>query len=182
MQKATSLRWTKAKDITLCKQVVKERPYDHPKGSGDRGNAWKKIALTLLGVFEQKVSDRAVRGHTEDLIASFKSEESEELRSSGIVPEYTEKEVTKRHLEYGKVQTHPRRIKETKGDERKEDTRDRIEEKSLPNLCTEKHYQEDQAGLPGLVFARESRKGQRAKGEGDHCSGKQIYESRYHYC
>ena len=71
--------------------MVKERPYDHSKGSGGRGDAWKAIALTLTGEFEQKVSDRAVREHTEDLLESFKSEESKELRGSGIVPEYTEK-------------------------------------------------------------------------------------------
>ena len=49
----------------------------------------ESISLTLTGEFEEKVTERAVREHAEDLLSSLKSMNSEELRGSGIVPTNT---------------------------------------------------------------------------------------------
>ena len=85
-------KWNEAEDIKLLKEVIRARPFDHAKGTTLRAKAWEDISEKLNSEEGgMKTSQRSVRTRTNDVLKAFKKEEREEIRGSGIVPEFTEK-------------------------------------------------------------------------------------------
>ena len=81
------MKWTDQHDLELVKEILAERPFDHPKGSRQIGLVWQKIVDNLNGradiVFNLK-DIRAVRDRYNLLERKFKKKEREEINASGI--------------------------------------------------------------------------------------------------
>jgi hypothetical protein len=85
--KSQVMKWTDQHDLELVKEILAERPFDHPKGSRQIGLVWQKIVDNLNGradiVFNLK-DIRAVRDRYNLLERKFKKKEREEINASGI--------------------------------------------------------------------------------------------------
>ena len=84
------MRWTKAHDILLLREVLDVDPYQHPRGSRERASLWEKISTNLDGFHERhqikfRVSARSVRDRvTLVLIKNYKKKMTAEKEASGI--------------------------------------------------------------------------------------------------
>jgi hypothetical protein len=80
------MKWTDQHDLELIKEILTERPFDHPKGSRQIG-LWKRIVDSLNSradiVFNLK-DIRAVRDRYNLLARKYKKREREEINASGI--------------------------------------------------------------------------------------------------
>ena len=81
------MKWTDKHDIDLIKEILTERPFDHPKGSRQIGVTWQKIVDNLNSradiVFKLK-DIRAVRDRYTLLERKFKKKEKDEINASGL--------------------------------------------------------------------------------------------------
>ena len=90
------MKWTKDHDQQLLREILAERPFDHPKGSRQIGAVWQKIVDNLNSkteVFFNWTSIRAVRERYGLLEAKFKKSINNELKQSGVNSEPTEFEL-----------------------------------------------------------------------------------------
>ncbi len=81
------MKWTEQHDLELVKEILAERPFDHPKGSRQIGQVWQTIVDHLNSradiVFTLK-DIRAVRDRYNLLERKFKKKERDEINASGI--------------------------------------------------------------------------------------------------
>ena len=75
-----AMKWTDQHDLELIKDILTERPYDHPKGSRQIGLVWERIVDSLNSradiVFNLK-DIRAVRDRYNLLARKYKKRERE---------------------------------------------------------------------------------------------------------
>ena len=102
---ATFMEWSEAHDILLCREIRFKEPYQHRKGSSDRGKVWSEIAESLNGSAEPtfKVTQRSVRERYNLLQAKYKKKMAAEESSTGTSPVPTEvdillEEITEKEL------------------------------------------------------------------------------------
>lgn len=90
------MKWTEVHDKHLLREILAERPFDHPKGSRQIGIAWQNIVDNLNGKTEVSfnlTSIRSVRDRYGLLETKYKKNVSNELKESGTNPEPTEFEM-----------------------------------------------------------------------------------------
>ena len=82
-----AMKWTDQHDLEFIKEILTERPFDHPKGSRQIGLVWERIVNSLNSradiVFNLK-DIRAVRDRYNLLARKYKKKEREEINASGI--------------------------------------------------------------------------------------------------
>ena len=82
-----AMKWTDQHDHEFIKEILTERPFDHPKGSRQIGLVWERIVNSLNSradiVFNLK-DIRAVRDRYNLLARKYKKKEREEINASGI--------------------------------------------------------------------------------------------------
>ena len=80
------MKWSDQHDLELVKEILAERPFDHPKGSRQIGQVWQTIVDNLNSradiVFNLK-DIRAVRDRYNLLGKKYKKKEREEIDASG---------------------------------------------------------------------------------------------------
>lgn len=87
------MKWTQAHDMHLLREILAERPFDHPKGSRQIGIAWQNIVDNLNSKTEVSfnlTSIRSVRDRYGLLEAKYKKNVSCELKQTGVNTEPTE--------------------------------------------------------------------------------------------
>ena len=81
------MKWSDQHDLELVKEILAERPFDHPKGSRQIGQVWQTIVDNLNSradiVFNLK-DIRAVRDRYNLLEKKYKKKEREEIDASGL--------------------------------------------------------------------------------------------------
>ena len=81
------MKWPDQHDLELVKEILAERPFDHPKGSRQIGQVWQTIVDNLNSradiVFNLK-DIRAVRDRYNLLEKKYKKKEREEIDASGL--------------------------------------------------------------------------------------------------
>ena len=81
------MKWSDKHDLELVKEILAERPFDHPKGSRQIGQVWQTIVDNLNSradiVFNLK-DTRAVRDRYDLLEKKYKKKEREEIDASGL--------------------------------------------------------------------------------------------------
>ena len=85
------MEWSEAHDVRLCREVLHDEPYQHKKGSNERGEAWTQIAMRLSASDELafRVDQRGVRERMERLKTNYMAKIREEESASGITVEET---------------------------------------------------------------------------------------------
>ena len=75
--------------MRLCREVLRDEPYQRKKGSNQRGEAWTQIAKRLSGSDELvfRVDQRGVRERMERLKTNYEAKMREEESASGITVE-----------------------------------------------------------------------------------------------
>lgn len=81
------MKWSDQHDLELVKEILAERPFDHPKGSRQIGQVWQTIVDNLNSradiMFNLK-DIRAVRDRYNLLEKKYKKKEREEIDASGL--------------------------------------------------------------------------------------------------
>ena len=83
------MKWTEQHDLELVKEILAERPFDHPKGSRQIGQIWQTIVDHLNSradiVFVLK-DIRAIRDRFNLLEKKFKRKQREEIMLQALAP------------------------------------------------------------------------------------------------
>ena len=89
------MEWTEAHDVLLCREIRFQDPFQHRKGSADRGKVWSAIAESVNSSVEPtfKVTQRAVRERFNNIQGKFKRKMAAEEGSSGTSPVPTDTDV-----------------------------------------------------------------------------------------
>ena len=81
------MKWSDQHDLELVKEILAERPFDHPKGSRQIGRVWQTIVDNLHSradiVFNLK-DIRAVHDRYNLLEKKYRKKEREEIDASGL--------------------------------------------------------------------------------------------------
>lgn len=172
------MEWTMKHDILLCREILVCEPYNHRKGSNERGKTWTQISDTLNSLKEIrfKVSQRGVRERFERQQKRFKDKMRDEERATGISPEESEldtllEEITDKEKvaeesrdnepNRKKVETDKKTAEEMRKEamERFGETKKRSEEEGSEETKTKKRKR--RTGNEAVEFLRE-------KGENEH--------------
>ena len=86
------MKWTEEHETLMLRELMLVQPWQHRKGSVERGEDWENLAKSLNNIKEPKfrVSQRSVRDHYILLEKRFRRKNREEERASGISPEESE--------------------------------------------------------------------------------------------
>lgn len=94
-KKRTKFRWKTTHDVQLLTEVISVEPYRWKHGSRERGDAFRNIAVNLTEIpnsgFPPSLNQRSVRTKFFELVESFKKQETQEARATGIATEFDEK-------------------------------------------------------------------------------------------
>lgn len=84
--------WTEHHNEMLIREMYLLAPWEHKKGSPQRGNVWEQISCSLNDLDEPKfnVTQKSVRDHYNLLERQQKKRIRDEEKASGISPEHTE--------------------------------------------------------------------------------------------
>ena len=86
------MKWSDAHDLFFLKELIQVQPWQHKKGTTERGEAWSKLAIVLgqcaNPVF--RVTLRSIRDRYMLLERRYKKKISEEEKASGISPDPSE--------------------------------------------------------------------------------------------
>lgn len=86
------MKWSDAHDVHFLKEMMLFQPWQHKKGSTERGETWANLA-TCLGKYTAlsfRVTQRSIRDRYLLLERKYKKKLTEEENASGISPELTE--------------------------------------------------------------------------------------------
>ena len=76
-------------------EVISVEPYRWKRGSRERGDAFRNIAVNLTEIpnsgFPPSLNQRSVRTRFFELVESFKKQETQEARATGIATDFDEK-------------------------------------------------------------------------------------------
>ena len=86
------MKWTEAHDIFFLKEIFQFQPWQHKKGSVERGEVWESLACHLGRLSDPKfrVTQRAVRDRYLLLERRYRKKVSEDEKASGTSPEPSE--------------------------------------------------------------------------------------------
>lgn len=86
------MKWTEEHETLMLRELMLVQPWQHRKGSVERGEDLENLAKSLNNIKEPKfrVSQRSVRDHYILLEKRFRRKNREEERASGISPEESE--------------------------------------------------------------------------------------------
>lgn len=83
------MKWTEVHDIFFLKEIFQFQPWQHKKGSVERGEVWESLACHLGRLSDPKfrVTQRAVRDRYLLLERRYRKKVSEDEKASGTSPE-----------------------------------------------------------------------------------------------
>ena len=89
------MKWTEAHDIFFLKEIFQFQPWQHKKGSVERGEVWGNIACHLGRSSDPvfRVTQLSVRDRYLLLDRRFRKKVSEDEKASGTSPEPSEEDV-----------------------------------------------------------------------------------------
>ena len=94
---SSSMEWSEAHDIQLCREIMVTNPFSAKRKTSDRKRLWETIARNLVKInspqFKTSLSERAVRERYMRTAQRFKAKMNEEMKASGISPEQSELDV-----------------------------------------------------------------------------------------
>ncbi|XP_067040775.1 DNA ligase 1-like isoform X2 [Acropora muricata] len=90
-----AMKWSEAHDIFFLKEIFQFQPWQHKKGSVERGEVWENIACHLGRSSDPvfRVTQRSVRDRYLLLDRRFRKKVSEDEKASGTSPEPSEEDV-----------------------------------------------------------------------------------------
>ena len=90
-----AMKWTEAHDIFFLKEILQFQPWQHKKGSVERGEVWGNLACHLGRSSDPvfRVTQRSVRDRYLLLDRRFRKKVSEDEKASGTSPEPSEEDL-----------------------------------------------------------------------------------------
>ncbi|XP_020895255.1 trichohyalin [Exaiptasia diaphana] len=91
-QTSQAMKWTEEHNIVFVREIIAHSPWDHKRGSTERGERWNRISATLNSLPNPKfkVSQRSVRDRYVLLEKKHKQKVRKEDGESGTNPEESE--------------------------------------------------------------------------------------------
>ncbi|XP_068712741.1 E3 ubiquitin-protein ligase BRE1A-like [Montipora foliosa] len=84
-----SMKWTEEHEVVMLRELMLMQPWQHRKGTSERGDDWEKLAISLNAIPNPqfRVTQRSVRDHYSTMEKRRRKKVREEDRASGIAPE-----------------------------------------------------------------------------------------------
>ena len=83
------MKWTEEHEVVMLRELMLMQPWQHRKGTSERGDDWEKLAISLNAIPNPqfRVTQRSVRDHYSTMEKRRRKKVREEDRASGIAPE-----------------------------------------------------------------------------------------------